>query len=169
MGKRRIIREGDLPGRGFSLLELMLALSILIIVASIAYPLFQSFVANGNLRSAARDIMADFISLKQKAMAESATYQISFDVGNNTYLIQRIQPPPPPPPLQPQPYTKSPVNFSKDIKIQNVAFGSGTSVNFEARGILNPAGNLILVNSRGSTAKITCNIAGRIYVEFKMQ
>jgi prepilin-type N-terminal cleavage/methylation domain-containing protein len=169
MGKSSIIQKGDLSGRGFSLLELMLTLSILIIVASIAYPLFQRFVANGHLRSAARDIMADFISLKQKAMAESATYQISFDVGKNTYLIQRMQPPPPPPSLQPQPYTKSPASFSNDIKIQNAAFGSGTTVNFEARGILNPAGNLTLINARGSTAKITCNIAGRIYVEFKMQ
>jgi prepilin-type N-terminal cleavage/methylation domain-containing protein len=142
MGEEKIIRRGDLSGKGFSLLELILTLSILLIVTSIAYPLFQSYVANGHLKTAARDIMADFISLKQRAMAESATYQVSFDVGKNTYLIQRVQ---------------------------NVAFGSGKTVNFEARGILNPAGNLTLVNARGSTAKITCNIAGRIYVDFKMQ
>lgn len=166
---REIIRKVDFSARGFTTMELFITLAIITTVIAIAYPLFQRLAINGNLRSAARDMMADFSSLKQRAMAENAIYQISFDIASNSYLIRRVQPPPPSPPQEPQPRTKTPANFSKDIKIQNVAFSAGTIVTFETRGLLNPAGHLTLINSRGSTAKITCNLSGRIYVQFIMQ
>jgi prepilin-type N-terminal cleavage/methylation domain-containing protein len=81
---------------GFTILELMVTLGILAVVLTIAIPNFQRISINGNLKTAARDIVADFNALRARAMANNKAYQIVFNVGGNSYTIQEsaLNPPP---------------------------------------------------------------------------
>jgi prepilin-type N-terminal cleavage/methylation domain-containing protein len=144
--------------RGFTLIECVIAITIIAIVIAIAIPSFQKYAINGNLKAAARDIISDFSSLKGRAIAENTTFSITFSVANNNYLVQQggvtIQ-------------TKTPAYFARDIRITSVTF-PGSTITFQTRGTAS-AGTLNLINSRNSMASITTNITGRANVQFNMQ
>ena len=148
--------------RGFSILELIIAMGILAIVLAIAYPSYNRMVANGNLRTAARDIQSDIASLKGRAVAENSQFTVFFDTGANSYTITRISD-------GAVISTKSPASFGQGIQITAAPFGGGTTIALLTRGTIQDAGNIQLINSRGSTARIVCNISGRTYVQFNMQ
>ena len=75
--------------KGFTLVEAVIVLLIIGIVTAMAIPHFQKFAANANLRAAARDLVADFSILKQRAMSENMVYKITFNDGEdlNNYAI----------------------------------------------------------------------------------
>jgi prepilin-type N-terminal cleavage/methylation domain-containing protein len=144
--------------QGFTLIECVIAITIISIVIAIAIPSFQKYAINGNLKAATRDITSDFSSLKGRAIAENTTFSITFNVANNNYLVQQggvtIQ-------------TKTPAYFARDIRITGITF-PGSTITFQTRGTAS-AGTLNLINSRNSTAAITTNITGRTNVQFNMQ
>jgi len=144
------------PG-GFTVMELMITVGIILIVAGIAYPSFNRMAVNGNLRTAARDIMSDIAALKERAMAENTQYSITFDPANNRYSFPGAV------------NGKSVSSFGQGIQLAGAAFGAGSTVTFLTRGTLQQGGNITLTNSRGSTATITCLISGRTYVQFAMR
>jgi hypothetical protein len=119
-----------------------------------------------NLKSAARDIQSDFLSLKQRAISESTMYRITFDVNANSYTIEKgTESGSPFVPLQ----VKSPRAFGADIGLQNVGFSGGTpAIIFQERGIATN-GQVLLTNSRGSTATVITSVSGRTYVQLNMQ
>ncbi len=141
--------------KGFTLVEGVIAIFILIIMTALAIPSFQRFAANGNLRAAAREIISDFSSLKRRAMSENTKFSIKFDVARNNYMIQGTG----------MNQIKTPEYFANNIMITNADFGGGSSITFQPRGTTS-FGTVILTNSRSSTAKITTNITGRTHVHF---
>jgi len=144
--------------RGFTLVELIIAVAILAILIMIAIPSFQRLAINGNLKTAARDLMADFNALREMAMAQNQQYDLTFNVGNNTYTVS---------PVSGLPNGgKSPASIASDIHMTNAAPGL---LSFYTRGTFSQAGNVVLINSRGSTATITYNLSGRTYVQFAWQ
>jgi prepilin-type N-terminal cleavage/methylation domain-containing protein len=147
----------------FSVMELIITMAIIAIVAGIAYPSFNKMAVNGNLRTAARDIMSDIASLKERAMAENTAFEIPFDKDNNKYILRKNSIPPV------DESEKSPASFGPGIQLTEAPFGAGTTVSFLTRGTLSQAGHIKLVNSRGSSAIIRCNLSGRTYVQFTMQ
>jgi len=144
--------------KGFTLVEAIIALFIITVVTAIAIPQFQKMVSNAKLRAAARDLMADFASLKERAMSENMAYKITFNDAEdiNNYAIQHkegatIQ-------------IKSPALFGA-IRILTASFGRGKTITFHTRGTAS-AGHVVLVDGRNSTATITVNFAGRTHVRF---
>jgi type IV fimbrial biogenesis protein FimT len=153
---------------GFTILELIVTLGILAVVLTIAIPNFQWISINGNLKTAARDLIADVNAMKQRAMANNKTYQIVFNVGGNSYTIQEKAGNPPPADAD-LPIIKTPSAYGNGITITSAPFGAGTTIEFQTRGTISQAGSVNLNNSRNSTATITCNLSGRNYVQFNMQ
>ena len=141
----------------FSVMELIITMAIIAVAATIAYPSFSRMAVNGNLRTAARDIMSDIAALKERAMAENTQYAITFDQANNTYSFPGME------------SGKSLCSSGQGIQLTGAAFGAGTTVTFLTRGTLSQGGNITLTNSRGSTAIIRCNLSGRTHVQFTMQ
>ena len=145
--------------KGFTLVEAIIVIFIIGIVTAIAIPQFQKMATNAKLRAAARDLMADFSRLKQRAMSENMAYKITFNDTEdiNNYAIQQkdgltIQ-------------IKTPAWFGA-IRILSATFGRGKTITFHTRGTAS-AGHVVLVDERNSTATITVNFAGRTHVRFE--
>ncbi len=138
--------------KGLTLVEAIIVIFIISIVAAMAVPQFQKMVANANLRAAARELMADFAGLKQKAMSENMAYKITFNDAEdlNNYAIQEKE--------GTTVQVKTPALFGA-IKILNASFGRGKTITFHTRGTAS-AGHVVLVDERKSTATITVNFAG---------
>jgi len=152
--------------KGLTLVELMVTIALIILITAIAAPPYFGYAINMNLKSAARDIQSDFLSLKQRAVSESTPYRITFDVTANTYTIEKgTESGSPFVPLE----VKTPRTFGADIGVQNVDFSGGTpAITFQERGIATN-GRVLLTNSRGSTAAVITSISGRTYVQLNMQ
>jgi Tfp pilus assembly protein FimT len=144
---------------GFTAMELVIILALIAVVVAIAIPSYKRMELNANLRSAARDIQGRIAYLREKAMADNTRYTLTFDKANNRYRSSDMK----------EDEWKYGSSFGQDIRISSVAFGGGSAVTLETRGTLAVAGNIVLANSRDSTATIRCNLAGRTYVEFKMK
>ncbi|HEX7371597.1 MAG TPA: GspH/FimT family pseudopilin [Thermodesulfobacteriota bacterium] len=138
---------------------MIITLALIAIVGAIAMPSFNRMTVNGNLRSSARDVQGRIAYLKERAMADNTRYTLTFDKANNCYRSSDME-------ADEWRYASS---FGQSIRITSVAFGGVSTVAFETRGTLAQAGNIVLANSRGSTATITCNLSGRTYVQFQMK
>ena len=148
--------------RGFTVIELIITMALLAILVLIAIPSFKRIAINGNLKTAARDMIADFNALRENAMANNTQcirpatgecFDLTFNLGNNTYTVN---------PASGLPNGgKSPARIASDIHLT-----AGTAVTFLTRGTLSQQGSVALTNSRGSTATITYNLSGRTYVQF---
>ncbi|MCX5917089.1 MAG: prepilin-type N-terminal cleavage/methylation domain-containing protein [Deltaproteobacteria bacterium] len=170
-------RKGMSP-RGFTLIELMIVLGLLAIVSAIGYPLLQRTVINGNLRSAARDLIGDFNNQKQRAMSGDAAatgsrvHRLSLSLGTNSYTLLRCKTTDIPCPDWEPPQVKNLSAFGNDI-VFDPASPQTTIFDFQPRGtvtFLNNEleGTIVLRNNRGSTATIIANLSGRTFVDFNM-
>lgn len=143
---------------GFSLIELMVVIALISIVSAIAVPMWQNYAANTNLKTAAREVMADLSNTKQQVVEESLdVYRLTFNIAGNNYALSRTD-------TGVTLWTKSLASFGNGIVIDSVNF-SGSAVSFQKRGTVS-MGNVILRNGLGKKAKITVNPTGRTYVEF---
>ena len=148
---------------GFSLIELIIVIAILGIMGTIAASTFQRYVNNSNLRTAARDMASDMANTKQRAVAEGMTYRITINTDVNSYTITRINANGTTTDMA----TKRPNAFGANLTINSVNYGGTGSniITFQTRGTTS-WGNVVLGNSRGSTATITSNATGRTHVTF---
>jgi prepilin-type N-terminal cleavage/methylation domain-containing protein len=158
-------RAGRWP-KGFTLVELLVTIALVAIVGAIAVPSYFGYSLNTNLKAAARNIQNDFLDLKERAIAESTMYRITFDQSGNTYTIEKGT-------ETGAPYTPIEVKtlsaFGGDVGIFNAVFGGGIpTITFEGRGIAT-TGKVVLTNSRGSTATIAASVSGRTYVQVNNQ
>ena len=146
---------------GFSLIELMVVIALISIMMAVAVPTWQKYRANTDLKTAARDVMADLSNAKQQAVEENLdVYRLTFNVGGNYYALTRTD-------TGVALWTKSVALFGSGVAIDSVNFG-GSDISLNKRGTVTN-GNLVLRNRLGSTARITVNITGRTYVEYTMQ
>jgi len=141
--------------KGFTLVEAVIVICIIVIVASIAVPRFQKMAINGNLKAAARDIMGDFSYMRGRALSENQNFSIVFNQAQNNYTVPGVANP------------KTPAYFAGDIRITGVSVGT---ITFQTRGTISPPGQntITLANGLGSTATITVLTAGRIYVQYAL-
>lgn len=158
--------------KGFSLIELVIVVCLLIVIVAIAGLNLRSYTLNRNLRTAARNIVTDFNLCKSRAISENVRYEIIFNVMGGNYTIQQFNNPA-------TAVTKRPLDLSEggtDITIVRAEFGPAQSstVVFDTRGMVSPLGNpapnvdgvILQNNSRLSRAVISINAMGRTFVTY---
>ena len=147
------------PKKGFTLVEILVVIGLLTVILAIAVPQVQRHVINLHLKSAARGVESDIFELKQKALSENTPFSIIFDSVENSYTIPGKTPG--------EDQVKTFTNFGNDIRLVSALFNGGTTMAIQTGGTTTD-GNINLTNSRGSTATVAINIAGRTYVQFNM-
>jgi type II secretory pathway pseudopilin PulG len=148
--------------RGFSIVELIVVMAILMVVLAIAVPIFNSYRDRANLQEAAQETASDIKLYLQRAVAENREYRITFDAGANQYVIQNqvgaswvdVA-------------TKQIGAGHRSVSIfETPAFGGNTTVNMKPRGTLASGGHLKLKHAQsGKVVRITATLMGRVYVK----
>ncbi len=158
--------------KGFTLPEALIVIALIAIVAAIGIPRFQKMAVNGRLKAAAKDLVSDFMNLKEKALSGDVTlgtrmYRISLNPAGQSYQLQQCT------------NQGSPCAGWSAIQVKNfTAFGTDisfdasqtnpTDYNFQTRGTVTN-GTIVLKNNLESTATITITTTGRIYVSYALK
>ncbi|HON57955.1 MAG TPA: type II secretion system protein [Smithella sp.] len=145
--------SGRTNEKGFTLIEILIVLSVIAILLVVANSMFSSFARNRNLKEAAGALMSDIKLAKQKAMSEGVAYTITIN-NEDSYTLQNGSP-------------KFLNQYGEGIKIKQHNF-SGNTINFQPRGT-SSMGTIVLQNDRGSEIRIICGQTGRIRSEEKLK
>jgi prepilin-type N-terminal cleavage/methylation domain-containing protein len=147
--------------RGFTLVEMMVTIGIMAILLGISISTWNRYTMNTNLKTAARMVASDFFAAKQRAVQEATGYQITFNVGTNSYQMTEtatgdvIQ-------------NRNISECGRGIILTEATFSGNPTINFYARGTAQ-AGRVSLTNGINSTGTITVNVTGRTFVQFNLQ
>ena len=78
--------------RGFTLLELLIAITLAGVLSAVAVPSVQGQVERWRLGAAARQVVMDLKSTRARAIAGGAAERIHFAVAGATYQLERQRP-----------------------------------------------------------------------------
>ena len=75
---------------GFTLIEVILVLIILVLIATLGIPLLRGTLVQQELKYSADNIRGEFLSARVKAMEEGQIFCVRAKIGSNTLIIDRI-------------------------------------------------------------------------------
>ena len=158
------------PGRhatGFSMVELLITLVLIGIVAAIAIPSFRGWVDNSNLKAAARTLSSDIAYMREAASSSGRSHTVAYDMAQNRYTLRWDSDGAGTYADVPNyPALRLLSDHGSGIQITSV---SQTPIKIISSGAINPFGNVVITNNRGSTATISTLITGRSHVTYSMQ
>ena len=135
---------------GFTMLELMVTLALIVLLSAFAYPSIVRWGSNYRLRSAASDLLTNIHTTRMEAIKRNQNVIITYSAGGDRYtiadvsgiILQRNMP---------QGVDLSAVNLS----------GGSNATTFTPRGLPINIGNIILLNNNNIGYRLTYNITGR--------
>lgn len=75
--------------KGFSLVELVIVVSLIAIMAAIAMPNLLSMIPAMRVNTATRQVISKMLLLKMKAISENKRHQLIFTPGSDQYQVQQ--------------------------------------------------------------------------------
>ena len=155
--------------KGFTAIELLIAIILLIIVSAAATPFFLGPIQNYRLRTAAWQVAGDLRLARQKSVASGRPFKLTFkdrtaSTDPNSYIIQRQEvsgtwtgDPAPRIYLQ----TSGGPTY---VMIDSTSPPGGGVINFSANGTVPTAGTIRLVDGREKRYDVVVNSMGRVRV-----
>jgi prepilin-type N-terminal cleavage/methylation domain-containing protein len=141
-------------GRGFSLLELIVVLSLVSILAGLGGLAHQTLRPRLNLSMAARELMMDLKLVRMRAVAEHVNYRIVFPGGSASYQPQRKV-------TGGYKNEGRPVSLPRGILIADCTARDG-AISFVPRGTAGSFGTVTIRNETGEERHVSVNIAGQM-------
>jgi type IV fimbrial biogenesis protein FimT len=133
--------------RGFSLAEILVAVSIFSILAAVAVPQFVAFRPKSRLNGAARQIYSELMWARSKAVDENSAFVVTFPT-NQTMQIAGS--------------TTKTVNLQLEYSDVTLT-SSASTITFSSRGTANVAPTITLTNA-GGTKTVTVRITGTVSI-----
>jgi prepilin-type N-terminal cleavage/methylation domain-containing protein len=162
--------------QGFTLVELIVAISIFAILCSIAIPAYSSWLPEYKLKNAVRDLYSNMQLAKMLSIKENNNYQINFDTNGEGYSIHR-----------PDGTVERKVNFIYYDKSIGIKYGGGAAtknatvsggplpidgvsyqnnkISFNPRGLASSMGYAYLDNKNGAAYAVGTWITGIIVLK----
>jgi type II secretory pathway pseudopilin PulG len=140
---------------GFSLVEAVMVMFIIVVLGSIAVPRYSQFVSNQQIEAASRRVIADLAYAQRQARQSSASRTVSFNVAQSEYTLAGVAHLDHPS----QPYV---VRLSEEpfrAKIVSASFGGDANVTFTGYGTPDSGGSLVIaVGSRQATITLDAGV-----------
>jgi Tfp pilus assembly protein FimT len=142
--------------QGFSLLEILVILSIIVLLSTISIPYLRKYQPNLKLNATARDLTSDLRYAQQLTVTEQVVYLVDFNLDSDSYQILKTGA---------ATTTVKTVEFDSDVSFQQITDLPNNQVVFNFYGGVSEAGRIILVNINGKTATINIKPSGYIQLE----
>ena len=148
-----------MKNRGVTLVELIVVMVIIAIAAAFIAPNIGAWIPNYRLRGATRDIVSTLRTAQMKAVSTNREYQVSFDPGSRSYILQYR-------------HTDG-INWINEGTAQTLATGiqissitfPGNNAQFNTNST-SSAGSIRLTNTKGTSKTITLTSAtGRANIQ----
>ena len=135
---------------GFTIIEMMVVISILTVMTSIAIPGFINWLPNYRLRSGVEDIQSTLQLARLKAINQNTSATVAFDINNEKYSAS----------VGGQQFRSG--KMPAGVNIDSVS-GSG-SVSFDSQGFASSAVNIVVENSLNSSKTVSVKLTGNSFV-----
>ncbi|MBI2839256.1 MAG: prepilin-type N-terminal cleavage/methylation domain-containing protein [Acidobacteria bacterium] len=142
--------EASSPAPGFSLIEMLVVLSLAILCFTITFPVVADMLERYSSSSAASTIASDLLVTRYRAITDSTSYRVRFE-GEHGYAIER---------LERGEWSRWRVrSFGDAIELR-----SNNNPVFNAAGSVSNMASIYIVSGGHRHRKITIAITGRVKV-----
>ncbi len=149
--------------RGFSLLEIVIVLGIVVVLLAISIPAWRHYALNLKLREAADGVVADLKLAQQRTVSEQIVYTVKFYADTESYSVIRFNPDQENPGSY-VPETLSTQKLDAEIDLVQVYEFSIPEVRFTAAGGVVEGGQVELQNRNGEGRVIDVRPSGFIQI-----
>jgi len=118
---------------GFSLVELMFGIAIMVILVTVAMPSFQTWIQNSQIRAASESIANGLQRARAEAVARNANVQFVLGTGSSWTVDYEVKPVPTDPPIDSRFSTEGSVNVTR-----TVLPAGATTITFNNLGTIQP-------------------------------
>jgi prepilin-type N-terminal cleavage/methylation domain-containing protein len=144
--------------RAFTVLELLIALSLCLVLAAIGLLGYQRTLAAARLSNAARQVVMDLKLTRARAILGAASHRLRFPVPGTSYQPERQRPSGTYEPLG------AATDLPPDVSVVGCS-GAGSGISFRPRGHAGAFGTVLLRNRDGAERAVIVDLVGRTRVQ----
>jgi prepilin-type N-terminal cleavage/methylation domain-containing protein len=171
------LEKGSIMGcgnyrKGFTLIELIIVIAIIIILTGVAVPLGAGYITERNVYNAATQIQQDLLLAQNLAITHSSDasgwFEIYFYPSGNKYYVETTEDAvfTPPSNMTGKVITRK---FSTALKFSG--YSDGGYVAFDNQGIPHPSGGVITLSNTSESKVVTVTISpiGRVKIDWVLK
>ncbi|HPN89620.1 MAG TPA: GspH/FimT family protein [Candidatus Paceibacterota bacterium] len=140
---------------GFTLMEVIIIMSIIGIIALISLPVYQKIQPNLSLDSETREIASNLRYAQQLAVTEQKNYGVVFNQALNSYTIKNTET---------EEIIKN-FNIQSQISIDNISGFTNDTVIFNVTGAATENGTITIINSQNEQNIIEIKPSGYVKIQ----